>query len=112
MAGIDFTDGVNALRVNTDVLLAKAADVEQKVKQMKAQFSEMERMIEETKSHWQGEAGDLHRNIYYGKKEQIDSILTKLAQHPVNLREAAKIYAGLSSETDQIVRPLPDDVIS
>ena len=108
----DFLNGGNALKVDTDVMLAKANDVEQKVKEMRARFADMERMIEESKSHWLGEAGDLHRNIYYGKKEEIDRILNKLAQHPVNLREAAKVYAGLASENDQVQKALPADVIS
>lgn len=107
----DFLGG-NSLRVNTDVMMAKASEVEQKVKDMKNAFAEMERMINESKNHWIGEAGDTHRNLYYRKKEDIDRIVNKLAQHPVNLREAAKVYAGLATENDQIQSALPTDVIS
>ena len=108
----DFLSGGNSLRVDTDVMIAKANEVEQKVKDMKNEFAEMERMINESRNHWIGEAGDLHRNLYYKKKDAIDRIMNKLAQHPVNLREAAKVYVGLATENEQTQSALPTDVIS
>ena len=107
----DFLAAGNSLRVNTDVMMAKAEEVEQKVRNMRAQLAEIEKMINESKSHWQGEAGDLHRNLYYRKKEEIDRIVNKLAQHPVNLRRAARVYAGLAEDSKLIEQALPTNVI-
>jgi uncharacterized protein YukE len=108
----EFLNSGNSLRVNTDVMMAKAREVEQKVREMRNEFAEMERMINETRNHWMGEAGDLHRSLFFKKKEDIDRILNKLAQHPVNLQEAARVYVGLANENDQVQRSLPTDVIS
>ena len=112
MAFGNFFGNENALKVDAGIMISKANEVEQKVREMKAQFSEMERMINESAGHWYGEAGDLHRSLYNNKKGDIDTIVSRLAQHPVNLREAARIYAGLASENELIQSALPSDVIS
>ncbi|MCR4640697.1 MAG: WXG100 family type VII secretion target [Lachnospiraceae bacterium] len=102
----------NAVKVDMGVLRAKAGEVETKVKDMKIQLDEVDQMIRDTMSHWKGEAGDLHRNIYNAKKADIDTMVKALAEHPQNLRKAADIYDGLVGSTSATIGGLPSDVIS
>ncbi len=100
------------IKVDTNVMIAKANEVEEKTKEMKKQLAEVEQMIRESGNHWLGEAGEQHRNQFYTRKADVDRLINNLAQHPVHLREAANIYSGLASENDQIQQALPTDVIS
>ncbi|MBR1472541.1 MAG: hypothetical protein IJ600_12990 [Lachnospiraceae bacterium] len=109
----DFLGGGHTLSVNTDVLITKANEVEDKVKEMRTQFDQMTALIDGTRNYWIGEAGDMHRNLYNGHKEDIEKKLQDLEAHPVNLREVAnRVYGGLVSEIKETVEALPGDAIS
>ena len=109
----DFLGGGNAVKVNTDVLITKANEVEDKVKTMRANIQEIEELVEETRNYWIGEGGDAHRKLYETQKEDVEEILNRLAEHPVNLRTVAtQVYGGLVDENKSVAEALPGDAIS
>ncbi len=109
----DFLGGGNAIKVDTDVLITKANEVEDKVKDMKARISEIEELINGTNNYWIGEGGDAHRRLYEAQKEDIADILQRLSEHPGNLRTVAtQVYGGLVNTVDNVVKGLPGDAIS
>ncbi len=109
----DFTGGGHTINVSTEVMITKAAEVEDKVENMRKRLEEMEDIIVGTRTYWIGEAGDLHRDKYISRKDEISEILQRLAEHPVNLRTVAQqIYGGLINENKEIIVNLPGDAIS
>ena len=109
----DFLGGGHTISVSTEILVAKAAEVEDKVDNMKKRLEEMGDIIEGTRNYWIGEAGDLHREKYTSRKDEISEMLQRLARHPVNLRTVAQqIYGNLVAENKEIVINLPGDAIS
>lgn len=109
----DFLGGGNAIKVDTDVLITKANEVEEKVNNMKSRIGEIDDLVKGTSNYWIGEGGEAHRNLYVGQQEDIADILKRLSEHPVNLRTVAtQVYGGLVNDNKTVIEGLPGDAIS
>lgn len=100
------------IKVNSTVLNAKAQDVSNSIKNMSTCFDELETIINRTSYYWIGEAGDMHRNIYKEQKSQIDEMMKRLKEHPVDLVTIAQTYELAESAVQSMAAELPGDIIS
>jgi len=89
------------IKVQPDVLNAKASDVSTSISQMEQLFDtvQMEQLFDtvqttvaRTKYYWIGEAGELHRKMFEEQKDDVETLLKRLKEHPVDLQKIAKTY--------------------
>ncbi len=99
------------LLVTPEQLNQKAAEVEKYVANMRNRFENMKTLVEKSNGYWVGEAGDLHRQNYMSQKDNIDTILRRLAEHPVDLRAIAQTYTTTELKAQEIALDLPGDVL-
>ncbi len=99
------------IKVTPEVLTAKSSDVAKKVSDMKQQFSDLKDLVDKTKGYWIGEAGDKHRNMYLEMVGDIDEILKRLGEHPVDLVAIAQQYSDVELKIEQDIAALPGDII-
>lgn len=105
-------NGAVELLVTPEVLHTKAVEVEKNVTNMRQRFENMKTLIDKSKSYWIGEAGDLHRQNYSEQQENIQMILNRLAEHPVDLRQIAQTYSDVELKIEEtIIQALPGDVL-
>lgn len=107
----DYLGGNHSLKVTTETLITKADEVSENVREMSTHMSALENLVKSTNSYWIGEAGDLYRNTHQKQQVEIAKMLKRLAEHPVNLRQAAQLYEGVISNAEPVVKGLPTDVI-
>lgn len=100
-----------SLRVTPEILTSKSNEVAQKVNSMRRYMEELRSTIDKTRGYWVGEAGDIHRQMYYALEQDTEEILKRLAEHPVDLVEIAQKYSDVELKIQQIVQELPSDVI-
>ena len=73
------------LKVDTAQMQATAQALADQGKDMKKRFNEMADIISRTKNYWTGEAADKHRKLYSDQKGDVDKMISRLLEHPVDL---------------------------
>ena len=79
---------------------------------MKRLFGELERVIGNTRSYWIGEAGNRHRQAYTERKDELETMFTRLEEHPRDLLQISGNYTQAENEIESMVSALETDVIS
>ena len=100
------------IKVNSAVLNSKAQTVSNSIRNMANCFEQLETIVNRTSYYWIGEAGDIHRKIYKDQKPQIDEIMKRLKEHPVDLVTIAQTYDSAESAVQSMAAELPGDIIS
>lgn len=104
MAGIQ-------LKVTPDTLKSKAQEVQSQIKSFETQWKQLQDIVTKTKGYWVGEASDLHQKQFKDYKEDVDKILKRLNEHPVDLMKMANVYDEGEAAAIAIAQSLPEDVI-
>lgn len=107
MAGL----GQVTLKVTPEVLTAKSTEVANKVNSMRRHFDDLKALIDKTSGYWIGEAGDKHRKMYQDLESDVEEILKRLGEHPVDLVTIAQKYSDVELKIEQEIQSLPSDVI-
>lgn len=100
------------IKVNSAVLKDKAQNVSNSIRNMENCFEQLETIINRTSYYWIGEAGDMHRRIYKDQKPQIEEMMKRLKEHPIDLVTIAQTYENTESAVQSIAAELPGDIIS
>lgn len=108
---LDIGSFFTSLTTNPDIMLAKAAAVQSRIREMQKAFNQLERTVNKTGYYWIGEAGDAHRDYYNVHKDDVDRIFKRLTEDVDDLKEMARVYAGTEAAVKEISEELPSDVI-
>ncbi len=100
------------IRVTPERLKTQADEVSRRISQMKRLFGELERVIGNTRSYWIGEAGNRHRQAYTERKDELETMFTRLEEHPRDLLQISGNYTQAEAEIEGMVATLETDVIS
>ena len=100
------------IRVEPERLKTQADEVSRRIIQMKRLFGELERVIGNTRSYWIGEAGNRHRQAYTERKDELETMFTRLEEHPRDLLQISGNYTQAENEIESMVSALETDVIS
>lgn len=103
--------GQVTLKVTPEVLTEKSSEVAQKVASMRAHFEELKEVVNKTSAYWLGEAGDMHRNMYKELEGDVEEILKRLGEHPVDLVTIAQRYSDVELKIQQEIQELPSDIL-
>lgn len=100
------------IKVDTAALVSKAEAVSGSIRSMEQYYGELERIVSRTSYYWIGEVGDMHRNVYKEQKAQVEEMLNRLKEHPVDLVAIAQTYENVESQLQSLAAELPGDIIS
>ncbi len=100
------------LRVTPEVLEGKANEVTGLVNTISNNFQIISNIIQRTGGYWLGEAGDKHRQLYNDKRDEIETMMRRLMEHPKDLLVMAGIYKETEGINLTISQALPGNVIS
>lgn len=100
------------LRVTPEVLEGKANEVTGLVNTISNNFQVISNVIQRTSGYWLGEAGDKHRQLYNDKRDEIDTMMRRLMEHPKDLLVMAGVYKETESSNITTAQALRSNVIS
>lgn len=100
-----------SFRVTPEVLQEKSQQIGAEVSTLRTLFSDTEQMVSNTRSFWQGEAGDAHRAAYDSQKELFSTMVNRLQEYVTDLNQIAGNYIQFEKEVKEIQDALPSDVI-
>ena len=69
------------------------------------------RIMDRTSAYWVGEAGDYHRKMFQNEKDNIIFILTRLKEHPEDLKLMANNFEVAEHGLRDVNRQLRTDYI-
>ena len=105
--------GSNArIRVTTQVLKQKAEEFTVELTSLRQEYDSLDSVMNNTKNYWRGESADHQRSMYSIQKNAIDSMLNRLSEHPIDLKQMAGIYEEAEQINVSYSGNLPGDVIS
>ena len=80
------------LRVTPEALKTKANEVEGQIKALETEFNTIQDLVSRTSGYWIGEAGERARAEFESQREDIDTILKRFKEHPIDLMKMAGVY--------------------
>lgn len=104
--------GTVSFKVTPEELVAKAQEVTTEITNMETHLDELQTLVDKTKGYWIGEGGDTNRNLYYDLQDTIETIMTRLKEHPLDLVTIAQTYSDVELQVEEIITPLPGDVLA
>lgn len=99
------------LKVAPSVLKTQSGVVSSEINTLEQAWREMESVIKKTKGYWEGQASNQHLEYYNDVKDDMETIIRRLKEHPVDLLKMAGIYEESENMAQQIASSLPEDVI-
>lgn len=106
--GLDF---LTTIKVEPEILKAKAEAVQVRITEMKKSFDAIENTLRKTQNYWIGEAGDAHREMFNKTQDEREEIFKRLLEDVADLNTIAAQYITTESAVKQIAEELPSDVI-
>ena len=99
------------IKVTPETLVTKADEVLADVSLMKQNLDTLMQKIEGTKGYWIGEAGELNRKLFTDQKQEIETMMRRLNEHPNDLKTIAGKYTAIEKQVTVMANALTDDVI-
>ncbi len=99
-----------ALDVTTEQVRAQSSKIEGTVQQIESLIKAMQTSVEGTSGYWKGEAADMHRNELANSADELQAVLQRIANYPIDIQKMAGIYEGADETNVGIVTQLQSDV--
>lgn len=100
------------LKVTPEELKKKSSEISKEIDDIASDFDKIGQLVLGTKKYWEGEASTQHVKSYNKIKEDIETIIKRLKEHPVDLEKMAGVYEQTETTISQLTSALPTDVIS
>lgn len=99
------------IKVETSILEARADAAEQKIQAVRNRFDRIGENVANSRSYWEGDAGDAHRREFQEYRDDIEEALSRFGENVADLRKIAGIYKEAKTATEQFGQDLPMNVI-
>lgn len=99
------------VKVTTEVLQNVSADVTKKIAEVKNAFTELETIVQNSTSYWEGGGNDEFRQAYEIRKDDYSDILNSFEEHISNLLTIAGVYQQTENKVEELAQALPVDII-
>jgi len=103
--------GSVTISVAPERLKTQAAEASRRLRRMERLFEDVEAVICRTGSYWIGEGGDLHRQAYLERKDELAAMLARLEEHPRDLLMISGNYEEAEADILSAIEQLRTDVI-
>lgn len=105
MAGI-------TLKVTPEELKSKAQQIQGQIERFEAAWNNVVQIVGSSRGYWQGDAGNVHQKQFRLYQEDVEKVVRRLKEHPVDLLKMAGVYEESERRVQEKIRELSGDVIS
>lgn len=99
------------LKVKPDELVSKSGEIKKDINAIEQSFTKVTTLVTNTKKYWEGDASDKHIKRYNELKEDFQTIVKRLKEHPDDLEKMAGVYKENENEIKNLLEALPTDVL-
>lgn len=98
------------INVAPEKLKEQAETVTEYVNAIEKDFNEIRQIVKNSALYWQGDASKKHRQIFDENEEDIQEIIKRLKEHPVDLQKMAGVYEQTEQLNETQASNLPNEV--
>jgi len=99
------------IKVLPETLISVSEDVTQKIGRVQTAFTELEHIIQNTSSYWEGDGHKECVEAYQIRKENYESIFRSFKEHIGSLKEIAGVYQQVEAAAEDLSMDLEGDII-
>ena len=99
------------ISVKPNQLYEESEHMIQLVSRMREQMETAQQVMRATEGYWKGEAGDLHRSLFLGQKENLEKSLLHIELKAKDLAEIAGNYLEEDFRSASVSEALPSNAI-
>lgn len=99
------------IKVSPAELSEKALEILARVKLVEQRFRQIEQSVIRSNGYWNGEAGELHRQVYQEQQDEREEILRRLREEVEDLQQIAGNYSESERQIKEMTSSLPDNII-
>ena len=99
------------LKVTPDELKRHAAQLERQIASAQRNWNGLCDTVRTSRCYWEGEAGDRGRKLLDDIKEDVQTVFSRLREHPSDLLKMAGIYVDTETKASNLANTLSDHVI-
>lgn len=100
------------IRVAPAVMRNQAEGIRKTVSKIRGNYEGLKRVAETTSAHWLGDAAQSYRSRVESLDQEMQKVLKRLSEHPVDLLKMADLYDEGEEKAVDAASSLPTDVIS
>ena len=98
------------VRVDTNVMKDQSNLVRNDIKNIERHWKSIGKLINGTRSYWEGEASDAHIKIYRDVEPDVNKVIQRLSENPVKLQMEAGVYEAAEQAATADGNALPNDI--
>ena len=99
------------LKVNTDQIKKQAVIVSDEIRETERTWKMIQGKFESSQKYWVGEASKKHQRYIKKAIVEVDHLLKRMKEHPVDLLKMASIYDKAERGARSVSGKLPNSVI-
>lgn len=99
------------LKVNTEQIKKQATLVSDEIRETERMWRMIQRKFESSQKYWVGEASKKHQQYIKKATVEVDHLLKRMKEHPVELLKVAGVYDKAEKSARSMSGKLPNDVI-
>ena len=99
------------LKVNPQNLKTAAQTLSSDIASVEKRWNRIGEVIRASKGYWEGDGSNTHQKYYQEASKDVEKILKRLKEHPVDLQKMAGVYDQTESKLSAAASSLPADVI-
>lgn len=99
-----------ALDVTTEQVRSQSQKIDTTVQEIRKLITIMRNSVEQTDGYWKGEAADMHRSELANSADELQAVLQRIANYPIDIQKMAGIYEGAEDTNEGLATQLQPDV--
>lgn len=99
------------LKVNPTDLTTKATEITDLVGKISRQYNMLKSNAEASVGYWEGDAANAFRAYVKSLDKEMQTVLKRLGEHPVDLVKMAGLYETNEGQIQERISTLPTEVI-
>lgn len=99
------------LKVEPDKLVSTANKITQAAANVRKDFKNLNKALQDTKRYWKGDAADVSRKLYLDEERNILEIIADLEKYPVDILKMAGQYKEAENKNVGLAGALKSNVI-
>lgn len=99
------------LKVSPEELKRRAAQIESQIASIEKKWNSIYEIAGASRYYWEGEAADYGRKLLEETRQDAQTAIKRLKEHPGNLLKMAGVYIEAEAKAAELINSLPDNAI-
>ncbi len=100
------------LKVTPSELKSKAEEIQNQISNFESAWNQIVQIINNSKGYWIGDSGNAHQKQFAQYKNDVERIIKRLNEHPIDLLKMAGVYEASEKRAVEKTQALSSDIVN